>query len=107
MPGANLTVTKDQDQSGVFAARKGVGEQLREATNQVSDQTNNAASDGATQKPAADSGHGQADDSGKVSTELNKKLGESESREQEIGGRDGLDPTRYGDWEKKGRCIDF
>jgi hypothetical protein len=26
---------------------------------------------------------------------------------QEIGGRDGLDPTRYGDWEKNGRCIDF
>lgn len=25
----------------------------------------------------------------------------------EIGGRDGLDPTRYGDWEKAGRCIDF
>ncbi|TAN07671.1 MAG: DUF1674 domain-containing protein [Rhodanobacteraceae bacterium] len=20
---------------------------------------------------------------------------------------DGLDPTRYGDWEKNGRCIDF
>jgi hypothetical protein len=28
--------------------------------------------------------------------------------EKEIGGRrDGLDPTRYGDWEKNGRCIDF
>ena len=27
---------------------------------------------------------------------------------REIGGRkDGLDPTRYGDWEKNGRCIDF
>jgi len=25
----------------------------------------------------------------------------------EIGGREGLDPTRYGDWEKNGRCIDF
>jgi hypothetical protein len=25
----------------------------------------------------------------------------------EIGGRNGLDPTRYGDWEKNGRCIDF
>lgn len=27
--------------------------------------------------------------------------------EREIGGRDGPDPTRYGDWEKNGRCIDF
>jgi len=27
---------------------------------------------------------------------------------KEIGGRrDGPDPTRYGDWEKNGRCIDF
>jgi hypothetical protein len=26
---------------------------------------------------------------------------------EEFGGRDGLDPTRYGDWEKNGRCIDF
>jgi hypothetical protein len=26
----------------------------------------------------------------------------------EVGGRkDGTDPTRYGDWEKNGRCIDF
>jgi hypothetical protein len=26
---------------------------------------------------------------------------------REIGGRDGPDPTRFGDWEKAGRCIDF
>ena len=26
---------------------------------------------------------------------------------EEIGGFDGPEPTRYGDWEKKGRCIDF
>ncbi|MEZ5484284.1 MAG: DUF1674 domain-containing protein [Lysobacteraceae bacterium] len=25
----------------------------------------------------------------------------------EHGGRDGPEPTRYGDWEKNGRCIDF
>ncbi len=25
----------------------------------------------------------------------------------EVGGRDGPDPVRYGDWEKGGRCIDF
>ncbi len=32
---------------------------------------------------------------------------EAEDRPKEIGGRGGLDPTRYGDWEKAGRCIDF
>jgi len=25
----------------------------------------------------------------------------------EIGGQKGLEPTRYGDWEKNGRCTDF
>lgn len=25
----------------------------------------------------------------------------------ETGGQAGLEPTRYGDWEKKGRCTDF
>ncbi len=29
------------------------------------------------------------------------------SSEKEIGGRGGLDPTRYGDWEKGGKCVDF
>lgn len=28
-------------------------------------------------------------------------------RPVEIGGRRGPEPTRYGDWEKNGRCIDF
>jgi hypothetical protein len=28
-------------------------------------------------------------------------------RPREIGGRDGPEPTRYGDWERAGRCIDF
>lgn len=32
---------------------------------------------------------------------------QSESSPKEIGGPKGLEPTRYGDWEKKGRCIDF
>lgn len=26
---------------------------------------------------------------------------------KESGGPKGPEPTRYGDWEKKGRCIDF
>ncbi len=28
-------------------------------------------------------------------------------RPRELGGRDGPDPARYGDWEKKGIAIDF
>ena len=26
---------------------------------------------------------------------------------KELGGRDGPEPVRYGDWEKKGLAIDF
>ena len=32
------------------------------------------------------------------------KLSDSES---EYGGQAGPEPTRYGDWEKNGRCTDF
>ncbi|TLY87810.1 MAG: DUF1674 domain-containing protein [Gammaproteobacteria bacterium] len=30
-----------------------------------------------------------------------------EPRPHELGGRAGPEPTRFGDWEKNGRCIDF
>jgi hypothetical protein len=36
-----------------------------------------------------------------------QKKARKETQAKEIGGRDGPDPTRYGDWEKAGRCIDF
>lgn len=44
---------------------------------------------------------------------LQDEAGQSESAESsdnaptEIGGRKGPEPTRFGDWEKNGRCIDF
>ena len=31
----------------------------------------------------------------------------NESRKKEIGGPGGPEPTRYGDWERKGICYDF
>lgn len=37
-----------------------------------------------------------------------RKTAEAEGTvEKEIGGPKGLEPTRYGDWEKAGRCFDF
>ena len=36
-----------------------------------------------------------------------EKLSRDIAKEAEIGGRGGLDPTRYGDWEAKGRAFDF
>lgn len=34
-------------------------------------------------------------------------LSEAKKDKGEVGGVDGPDPTRYGDWERNGRCIDF
>jgi len=31
----------------------------------------------------------------------------ADPRPHELGGRAGPEPTRFGDWEKNGRCIDF
>ena len=40
--------------------------------------------------------------------EERRKAKEKEPRPpKELGGRDGLDPVRYGDWEKKGLAVDF
>jgi hypothetical protein len=37
----------------------------------------------------------------------NKSKLKPTKKPREIGGVDGPDPTRYGDWEKKGICHDF
>lgn len=42
-------------------------------------------------------------DQNKVNTSESSNIRPS----KEHGGREGPDPTRFGDWEKGGRCIDF
>ena len=39
--------------------------------------------------------------------EARRKKAKDEARPTEIGGRDGPDPVRYGDWEKNGIAVDF
>ncbi len=46
----------------------------------------------------------KADEAGRAWRKAAEKSGEVEI---EIGGPKGLEPTRYGDWEKAGRCVDF
>ncbi|WP_375254216.1 DUF1674 domain-containing protein [Yoonia sp.] len=36
-----------------------------------------------------------------------RKTAEAEALPTELGGRDGPEPVRFGDWEKKGIAIDF
>lgn len=46
--------------------------------------------------PAADTATGQRSETGNNPPPV-----------REIGGPSGPEPTRYGDWERRGRCIDF
>jgi len=39
--------------------------------------------------------------------ERRRKAAGEASLPPELGGRDGPDPVRFGDWEKKGLAIDF
>ena len=47
---------------------------------------------------------------GGTDNDIHQEVADSEqvpTPPEEIGGPKGLEPTRYGDWERKGRCIDF
>lgn len=39
--------------------------------------------------------------------EERRKKAEALELPKELGGRDGPEPVRYGDWEKKGIAVDF
>ena len=39
--------------------------------------------------------------------EERRQLAQAEKSSAEVGGRDGPDPVRYGDWEKDGIVSDF
>ena len=49
-----------------------------------------------------------SNDGSSVSTKLARNdLKNKQAMIKEIDGPKGLEPTRYGDWESKGRCHDF
>jgi hypothetical protein len=66
--------------------------------------------------PAEGQGAGKCDDRA-LTPAARRALAEAAARRRagtdaaqrpaELGGRDGPDPARYGDWEKKGIAIDF
>lgn len=49
---------------------------------------------------------GAADTGDKKQSEL-ETIDQPAAKAKEYGGRSGPDPVRYGDWESKGRCVDF
>ncbi|MCP5363634.1 MAG: DUF1674 domain-containing protein [Hyphomicrobiales bacterium] len=42
-----------------------------------------------------------------VVTERTEAVPDNPEGTDEVGGPKGPEPTRYGDWERKGRCVDF
>ncbi len=42
-----------------------------------------------------------------INTTESKRKSDKKQVDIEIGGPAGPEPTRYGDWEKGGRCTDF
>ena len=48
-----------------------------------------------------------ASNAGQEALDRNNSAAKHPEKKQEIGGPKGPEPTRYGDWEKGGRCIDF
>jgi hypothetical protein len=67
--------------------------------------------------PAVDAGESRPPRQGPLTPEAERALAEAAARRAkglaktegptEIGGRDGLDPARYGDWEINGLTADF
>jgi len=50
----------------------------------------------------------EADEDQNSARQINKPASsKSRTPQKEFGGPKGKEPTRYGDWEKNGRCIDF
>jgi hypothetical protein len=48
-----------------------------------------------------------ADETVQAPDQLPRKPATPPPQPKEIGGTTGPEPTRYGDWEHKGRCTDF
>jgi hypothetical protein len=68
--------------------------------------------------PAQEAGENQAAGKPKLTPEAERALAEAAARRaerarqdtdqpKEVGGRDGPEPTRYGDWETNGLISDF
>lgn len=72
--------------------------------------------DHSDQSPRAEASAHEAPAARDLPPAARRALAEAEARRKaarevqappELGGRDGPDPVRYGDWEKKGLAIDF
>ena len=64
------------------------------------------ASQGTEKQRVVGSGS-QAASAAATGVEPDPAPGETPAKPREVGGPAGPEPTRFGDWERAGRCIDF
>lgn len=77
-----------------------------EPKEKVEPQTDAAADSAADEIAGADTAPQLSQDAINALAEA-KAFKEAAAKAREIGGPKGPEPTRFGDWENKGRCIDF
>lgn len=70
----------------------------------MSDQENANLVKSSIQAPMDSDRHGKEE---QIPKKVTESADSSPADVKEIGGPKGLEPTRYGDWEAKGRCYDF
>jgi hypothetical protein len=74
------------------------------STSNKDQMSSEAQTESPTEDLAEDLAGAQAED---TAVESEQAISETGSDETEHGGPKGLEPTRFGDWEKNGRCSDF
>ncbi len=57
-------------------------------------------------RPATDAAP-EASGGSEAETAPSEPAAKVKAQENEFGGPKGPEPTRYGDWERNGRCVDF
>ena len=60
-----------------------------------------------TTEPGPRGGAGNAGTAAKVDDKDRRGAAQPPDKVEEVGGPEGPEPTRYGDWEVGGRCTDF
>lgn len=71
----------------------------------MSDTNKTKLSDKGRANPELKTGEAASSDSAPRSAQT--PANETNKKPAEFGGQKGLEPTRFGDWEKNGRCTDF
>ena len=101
-------MTDDAPSSGIDAWAPKVGGPTLAASSRGSDKSINVDGDDAGGSLSED-GSTAADKSGSDDESPTKSTRDTvvQPETEEIGGPKGPEPTRFGDWEKGGRCSDF